>query len=497
MTNDNQLIHLDIIKKSYTNGIEYYNQKKFNQSIIELTKVLKLMSKSSLPINIQNVTTEIINSIFNLGQIYLNYKSQDNFIKAAAIFQYCANFSDYYLSKLNYEHYILQAQNIESVFCQHIGINNLYPNKIEMYKTKLYNFRQNVKLCLLPNIIYNEQIHKLCQECCDFFINNENNGLIQQLIIDCIEQLGTKAIQNCEYAIIGLGSTAYQTMTPWSDLEFAILINNKNHKEYFRTFTRLLNIKVINFGETNLKSVGIEELNNYKSGLCEDNWFEDNITKIGFCFDGVIGHACKTPLGRFGYKTLHNNKLVSEPDYELIGTPFEMAQFQSDEWFRDNKFMVQALRSVRLIYGSQKIVDEYQLEINRISPEIVRMRTKEILCHDLNKYTNLLNDVKDVKYAIYRPIDRIIRAFADYYNIGCSSSWIVLEKLKDSGILSSEWYVIFENALTIAIQLRLRCYSRNTYKIVNQDSTQKQIIDYFLTIIETIQKNMDLWILIN
>lgn len=93
-------------------------------------------------------------------------------------------------------------------------------------------------------------------------------------------------------------------MTPWSDLEFAVLVNQdkEEYREYFRNLTKLLHIKVINLGETPLRSVGIESLNNFRTANEGDEWFWDDVIESGFSFDGPDWHACKLPSGRQGYK---------------------------------------------------------------------------------------------------------------------------------------------------------------------------------------------------
>ncbi|MBA8667734.1 hypothetical protein H1Q59_07515 [Holosporaceae bacterium 'Namur'] len=82
-------------------------------------------------------------------------------------------------------------------------------------------------------------------------ITNNVKIFLNILIKECQETIGSPP-EGCKYTIIGLGSLAMGTITPYSDIEFTILINEdkEEYKEYFRNLTRLLNIKVINLGET-------------------------------------------------------------------------------------------------------------------------------------------------------------------------------------------------------------------------------------------------------
>ena len=109
----------------------------------------------------------------------------------------------------------------------------------------------------------------------------------------------------CEYALVGMGSLARKEITPYSDFEHVIVLEdkcnqcNKNYEkilDYFRWYSVVFHIIVINLQETILPSVAISTLNGKYSEL--GNWFFDAHTKRGISFDGMMPHACKFLLGR-------------------------------------------------------------------------------------------------------------------------------------------------------------------------------------------------------
>ena len=69
----------------------------------------------------------------------------------------------------------------------------------------------------------------------------------------------------CEYAIVGTGSLACEEITPYSDFEHIILLcNDKNYKsylEYFKWFSVIFHIVVLNVHETIVPSLNIDSLN--------------------------------------------------------------------------------------------------------------------------------------------------------------------------------------------------------------------------------------------
>ncbi|MGC0372443.1 MAG: hypothetical protein DGJ47_001156, partial [Rickettsiaceae bacterium] len=352
-----------------------------------------------------------------------------------------------------------------------------------------------------------EQIYEYATE---FFVNHDpkskqyQQGLLQQLLTECYQQLGSPP-EGCEHSILGLGSLALGTMTPWSDLELAILINEDKpeYKEYFRNLTKLLWIKVINFGETPLAAVGIECLNNYKTGEELDDWFHDDIIEKAFRFDPVYVDACKSPLGRQGgYQIKEKVKdpetkietgeilIKNEPDYELICTKEQLLEFQQqDHWFECDKHLTQALQTVSLVDGSQKLLDEYREDLNnKVERKIQQERSVKILREDLGKFKLKLGDKEegnllDAKKDIYRLGDRIINALANYYNITAKSDekhitvWQIIEQMENENILSPAGAKHLREAICISTELRLRTYSNNEGRYDNM-STYEFAVDH-------------------
>jgi len=294
----------------------------------------------------------------------------------------------------------------------------------------------------------------------EFFINDKNDGFVQQLIIDAQYLLGNPP-NGLIYSIVSLGSFSYGTATPWSDLEFAILINKNNdeYKEYFRNLTNVLYILVLEFREFPLRDIGINALR---------GWFWDYVSCPGFNFDGNYEHACKTPLGR---------KKYNKPDYELICTPDEMIKFQSaNKWYDSDPHLVQSLMTVSLIIGDQKLLDDYRSKLLTIDSNIIQQRSIKLLKDDISKYKlhdTTYTEIDDIKKKLYRIVDRIIHALANYYNIialpgqKTITMWDILRsKLID--MISEDLL----EALSIACEFRLLGYVEPIHNINNHHLLQ-------------------------
>lgn len=502
------------IRKSYAKAVDYFAQGDFDRTEEEIVRTLRPILSTPAPdilpsSYIKQVANILLDSLYHLGIVYLNSnKYEEKYAKAAAIFKYCQSFHIKYKPefqvnnrKLDSTYFELLASSTEKFFLSSLSISNISYSLQEEgmlsalyffrnYKKPLQEFRLEVGLELekikkyYSKDIYSrvDAVKSLYGKCSHFFINQHGTGLVQRMMHECFRQLGC-TLEDDEYAIMSLGSFALGTMTPWSDLEFAILVKLSDYKEYFREFSKLLQIKIINLGETILPIVGVEALNNVRTANEDDEWFWDGLTKRGFCLDGKRWYACKSALGRQGgykvLKKLNGDTILTEiPDYELILTPDEMAEFQSESlvgtsWFKTDKHLVQALRLTSLIMGSQKLFDNYKAQLQqKISTDVLQSRTLELLQEDVSKHCLKLDTIQDAQLLsvkeLYRLIDRVISALGNYFEIDTMrgntgfTSWQILEQVMLKGKISEKGKLHLDEALTITAELRLHTYHYNS-----------------------------------
>ena len=129
------------------------------------------------------------------------------------------------------------------------------------------------------------------------YIAKQYTSIMANIAGYCVDVKGKPP---CRFCVVGLGSLARQEITPYSDFEHIIVLENKKDFqqdiEYFKWFSIIFYIIIINVQETIIPSLMIESLNGKLSVF--KNGFFDTITTRGISFDGVMPHACKHPLGR-------------------------------------------------------------------------------------------------------------------------------------------------------------------------------------------------------
>ena len=283
----------------------------------------------------------------------------------------------------------------------------------------------------------------------------------------------------CKYAVMGLGSLALQQTTPYSDLEFAILMGDAKHKAqearwraYLRKLTHLVHFRVINLGETVLP------FSEYKISL-------DHLGRKGLNFD--LGG--KTPLGR------------KDKDYELIQPVSGMLKYfknEDDKMEQMDKLLPFVLESTCHVHGASILHDKYVAEqyqfftsqdpggrrasqkrmmkkllegvseLDHIQAGVVRAGRKQM--GNLRDFGPKLHPedagrLYDVKQEIYRLPDRLISGLAMYFGICPESAWDAVDKLKAQGIIgvseeAKQASHRLQYAVSFATMLRLATYIR-------------------------------------
>ncbi|XP_047123111.2 uncharacterized protein LOC105846128, partial [Hydra vulgaris] len=321
---------------------------------------------------------------------------------------------------------------------------------------------------------YVKEVRKLFES-----IASKMRGFLAKIYCDSEHEIGTPP---CNYAVIGLGSMALKQMTPYSDLEFAILTENENYKqsddpkirEYFKTLSHLAHFKVINLGESIIPTS--------KYGLDMSHLVH---RAVNFDLGG------KTPLGR---------RDQGKP-YELIKTIDWMLNYvrnDKDKTIHIDKVLPYILEKVCYVYGEEKLVQDYQAKVTEfLSSESsddnqkgmlnCQIRAIKILIKgaveldylnrfeqlevpketqykgDLDKLQPRLFDTVGrliaVKEEIYRLLDRMVYNLGLYYSIEGDSAWDTVDKLEGKGIINSLAALNLKNATTFATTLRLKTYS--------------------------------------
>ena len=325
-----------------------------------------------------------------------------------------------------------QLDLIEELFLKNQGFE--VPLKREKplshYRNSLQNIRESARLAQINQKPIQEVLNILTQA----FKN-----ILAELISEAMNQIGSPPVQ---WACMGMGSMSRGEMCPYSDVEFAFVIEKDTPQAmgYFRALSKILELKIINLGETKFPIFG---------GGCESP------TPDGFCMD----RAGNTPLGAPGI-------------YELIGTPKQLAQFQDLKWINGNIILPNVMSSVCFVTGKQDLITEYikekatvqqtkvkQGKLQQMNEEVLAMR---LLVGHLHEFRPDLSRDKEeqsefnVKKELYRPFQEILSSLAILYHLKTQSTFDRIDELKQMKIFSIKGAENLKRAIGKAFSLRLQ-----------------------------------------
>ena len=297
----------------------------------------------------------------------------------------------------------------------------------------------------------------------------------------------------CEFAIAGMGSLARCEITPYSDFEHIILLNDANFNdyslEYFRWFTVIFHTVILNLQETIIPSLHIYSLNDRGSEL--GDWFFDTYTPRGISFDGMMPHACKFPLGR-------NTHTCAKPfETELIKPVSKMLEYLSSEADLKNGYhLADILTNTCFVYGKKNIFDCFQTGVKNYlcckSKQERIEQVKVLAREDLDSFCARFRlaklrtyDTINIKQFVYRSSTIFISALARIHNILKNSSFDVIDKMASIKVISNNAKNELCFAIAIACEMRLRVYEerRSQSDTIIGLKQKGEVIDKFLNIV--------------
>ena len=317
-------------------------------------------------------------------------------------------------------------------------------------------------------------------------IFNDYRQAMADLAAYCHNVMGNSP---CRFALVGMGSLARKEITPYSDFENIIVLENEGWKdlteaeqeavlEYFRWFAVIFQTVLINLKESILPSVAIPCLNDFYSENHDNNWFYDAVTTRGVSFDGMMPQACKSPLGR--WKHTANKPWTTE----LIQPVDKMLEFLSkDESLKNGYKLDDILTKTCFVYGDQSVYDQFYTGVIKVQEQENRENKLQSIKIQINddmesfatKFTLCqVDDKLNIKRVAYRSTTIFLAALGRLFNIRAQSCFDIIEKLNETNELSDNAKHKLMFAVSLACEIRLRWYAYKQSQTDDIISTEEE-----------------------
>ncbi|KIC76579.1 hypothetical protein DB41_FK00010, partial [Neochlamydia sp. TUME1] len=440
--------YLDKLVYSIDESNNFLIKFKLEEAEEAYTLALKLAVQKNDPIQ-ESVCIE------KLGDVYECKGTPETLLQAAGLYNYAMLLAPQERQEILRDK-LSRVQNLLIKICNGKSLDSqIIKKKIGDNRIVLKNFREEIEK-KIQRLTGTPSFHEVKE----LYSNIAQNikAFFSSLVNQAIDVLGPAP---CEYAMIGFGSLAREEMTPYSDLEFGILIQEDNpaNKKYFKNLTNLLHLQVINLGETILPALNIPCLKAIN--------FFDSMTPRGFAFDGagVEGKGCKTPLG--------NGKT-----FELIQTPEKMAQYAGKDekgqwWHKKEPHLPMELLNFTHLLGSEDLTEQYrqnvQHKLNASYQQSLSvgqyLAQHHLVREDMENFDPGMGNLSKqgmlfkVKNDFYRFPHLALDRLALLKKVEASDTFTRIDKLRELEIITKGATEKLKDWMSLALFMRLKTYS--------------------------------------
>ncbi len=295
-----------------------------------------------------------------------------------------------------------------------------------------------------------DQIQSACEVMTQCYRN-----ILTRLILNYADKIGFGV---ANIAVVLCGSVARSETSLFSDLEFFILTTNGTPQEIqsIHKWIQLVEMDILSCGETSFPILNNGRVSALPSGFCLDP-------------HGIA------PRGKVDWLS---NKTLS--DYQLIGSPSQLAKLVNEQKFSENRELVVSLCTTDLLLGNKSLYQQFQVDVQtqldgqtswfdsvfkylRQPKRSLRERmSNECLLAMMSEFQPKLDGVKAkdqffmVKIELYRVIERLLSSLALKFDYSGQSAWQRIAYFSRNGVFPPATCLALQEALNRILALRFR-----------------------------------------
>ncbi|XP_076809741.1 uncharacterized protein LOC143452595 isoform X2 [Clavelina lepadiformis] len=289
-------------------------------------------------------------------------------------------------------------------------------------------------------------------------VTNDFKAIMKGIAEFCSDIMGESP---CDYALAGMGSLARGDVTPYSDFQSLIVLqegvqywpNYEAILEYYRWFFVIFQVVLINLGETVIPFAAIPTLNDLNPA--NGCWYRDICTKNGIFAHAFDPYASNDHLDSFfAAETPSFATILIEPPSSLADYLHSSGNGQDD------------ISCSCHVAGSVAVYEEFENQVRvKLSSEDttasgIRDHIKKCLEHlGMRNQLFYASDSEgcDVKKVIYRSLSVFISALGRLFRLKAASCFEITLQLSRHG-LSEEFAHKLNYALAVACEVLMKVY---------------------------------------